>query len=93
MYAGYSGYYKMVTAFENHRDNKLNFQATEEKILSEQPAFHSLYLSLFRYDIPNKFGDKIGYDAVYARHPDIQENFLRMLIILNWQIQMNIMQP
>lgn len=75
MYAGYSGYYKMVTAFESHRDKKLNFQATEEKILSEQPAFHSLYLSLFRYDIPNKYGDRIGYDAVYARYPHIQEKF------------------
>lgn len=75
MYAGYSGYYKMVTAFEYHRDKKLNFQTTGEKVLAEQPAFHSLYTSLFRYGVPNKYGDKIGYDAVYARHPDIQKKF------------------
>lgn len=75
MYIGYTGYYKMVEAFENHRDKKFSFSPTYEKILSSQPAFHSLYVSLFRYDVPNKYGDKIGYDAVYERYPEIKKKF------------------
>lgn len=77
MYAGYFGYYKMVTAFEKHRDKKFNFPPTKEKVLSAQPAFHGLFIGLFRY--PNEFGysfhDLTGYDAVYKRHPELKEKF------------------
>ena len=44
-------------------------------MLSGQPAFHSLYVSLFRYEIPNRYGDKIGYDAVYDKYPEIKKKF------------------
>lgn len=74
-YVGYVGFYKMIDAFEYHRDKKFNFPKTEEKILSGQPAFHMLFVSLFRYEIPNKFGDKLGYDAVYERYPELKEKF------------------
>lgn len=74
-YTGYAGFYKMIDAFEYHRDNKFNFPKTEEKILSSQPPFHMLFVSLFRYEIPNKFGDKLGYDAVYERYPELKEKF------------------
>ena len=77
MYAGYFGYYKMVTAFEKHRDKKFNFPPTKEKVLSADPPFHSLFVGLFRY--PNEFGysfhDLTGYDAVYKRHPELKEKF------------------
>ncbi len=75
IYLGYLGYYKMIAAFEYHRDKKLNLPPVEEKVLSEQPAFHSLYVSLFRYEIPNRYGDKIGYDAVYDKYPEIKKKF------------------
>ncbi len=75
MYAGYSGYYKMVAVFEKHRDKKMNFQTAGEKVLSAQPAFHSLFISLFRYAEPNGFSDKTGFDVVYARYPEIKKKF------------------
>ncbi len=75
IYIGYAGFYKMIAAFEYHRDKKLNLPTVDEKALSEQPAFHSLYVSLFRYEIPNRYGDKIGYDAVYDKYPEIKRKF------------------
>ena len=75
VYIGYIGFYKMIEAFEYHRDKKLNLPPVEEKVLSERPAFHSLYISLFRYEIPNRFGDKVGYDAVYDKYPEIKMKF------------------
>lgn len=75
IYIGYTGFYKMIAAFEYHRDKKLNLPPVEEKVLSEQPAFHSLYVSLFRYEMPNRYGDKIGYDAVYDKYPEIKKKF------------------
>lgn len=75
IYIGYLGFYKMIAAFEYHRDKKLNLPPVEEKVLSDQPAFHSLYISLFRYEIPNRFGDKVGYDAVYDKYPEIKKKF------------------
>lgn len=75
IYAGYFGYQKMVTAFEYHRDKKFNFSKTEERALLKHPTFHNLFISLFRYDMPNKYGDKIGFDAVYERYPELKEKF------------------
>lgn len=75
IYIGYTGFYKMTAAFEYYRDKKLDLPPVEEKVLSEQPAFHSLYVSLFRYEIPNRYGDKIGYDAVYDKYPEIKKKF------------------
>lgn len=76
IFVGYLGYQKMVAAFEHHRDKKFNFPPAEADVLSSQPAYHSLYISLFRYEIPNKFHDKTGYDAVYERYPEIKKKFL-----------------
>ena len=73
--AGYLGYYKMVAAFEYHRDNKFNLPALENRTLTGHPVFHSLFISLFRYEIPNKYGDKIGYDAVYKKNPEIKKKY------------------
>lgn len=77
MYAGYFGYYKMITAFEKHRDEKFNFPPTKEKVLSADPPFHSLFVGLFRY--PNEFGysfhDLTGFNAVYERYPELKEKF------------------
>ncbi|MFZ3091845.1 MAG: hypothetical protein WA240_14655 [Nitrospirota bacterium] len=76
MYIGYFGYQKMVDVFEYHRDVKLHFSTSSEKvIISKHPPFHTLFVSLFRYGIPNKFGDKLGYDAVYERYPELKEKF------------------
>lgn len=74
-YIGYMGYYKIVTAFEQHRDVRLNFTKTEEKMMLSQPACHSLYVSLFRYEIPNRFHDKTGYDAVFEKYPEIEKKY------------------
>ena len=59
-YAGYIGYYQMVGAFEYHRDRKLNLPAIVNRTLSGHPIYHNLFISLFRYEVPNKYGDKIG---------------------------------
>jgi|GEM_PF-1761829 len=76
MYIGYFGYQKMVDVFEYHRDVKLHFSTSSEKIIiSKHPPFHTLFVSLFRYDIPDKFGDKLGYDAVYKKYPELKEKF------------------
>jgi len=75
IYSGYFGYQKMIAAFEYHRDIKLNLPVSENISISKHPPFHTLYTSLFRYGVPNKYGDKIGYDAVYERYPDIQRKF------------------
>ncbi len=74
-YVGYLGYYKMVAAFESHRDKKFNLTVSDNRTLTGHPAFHSLYVSLFRYETPNRYGDKLGYDAVYEKHPEIKKKF------------------
>lgn len=74
IYIGYAGFYKMISAFEYHRDKKFNLPPVNE-VLSEQPAFHSLFVSLFRYEVPNRYSDKIGYEAVYKKYPDMKNKF------------------
>jgi len=76
IYAGYFGYQKMVAAFEHQRDVKFNLPVSEKILISGHPIFLSLYESLFRYDVPNKYGDKIGYDAFYERYPEQKKKHL-----------------
>ncbi|MCK9614356.1 MAG: carbohydrate binding domain-containing protein [Candidatus Omnitrophica bacterium] len=75
MYVGYLGYQKMISAFKYDRAKKFNFAVAKEKLMSNQASFHSLYISLFRYEKPNKFGDKIGYEAVYNKYPEMKNRF------------------
>jgi hypothetical protein len=75
MYIGYAGYFKMIAAFEYHRDKIFNLPALENRTLTGHPGFHTLFISLFRYETPNKFGDKIGFEAVYEKYPEIKKKF------------------
>lgn len=72
--AGYVGYYKMVSVFETHRDNKLN--SIEAKTLSNQShiVFHNLYISLFRFK-PIHFGDRLAIDATYEAYPELKAHY------------------
>lgn len=76
IFIGYFGYYKMISGFICHRNNKFNFSADKEYSFSAQQSFHMLYISLFRYDEPNMATDKTAYDAVFKKHPEFKNKFI-----------------
>ena len=77
MCAGYFGYQIMIREFEHHRDKKYNLPPTENKVLTKQSPYHSLFLGLFRF--PNKFNyvyqDITGYNYVYKKYPELEKKY------------------
>lgn len=73
--AGYLGFYKIISAIEFHRDEKLGFIKNDVVSKQGHPAFHNLYISLFRFDKSIRYGDRTGYDTVLKNYPELKARY------------------
>ncbi|MBI3553530.1 MAG: hypothetical protein HY077_13625 [Elusimicrobia bacterium] len=72
---GWASYFGAVAGLRAQRDRKIVFAPAPSQERVYAPLFHALYISMVRFDKPNRHDDGVGSNDFYTAYPEAKAKF------------------